>query len=242
MSSIQEQLNILVELQNVESKINAIDKEMACIDQRVEALNAELLEYQERVTEHEQKLDELKKQYRSNENDVQMIESQIVKSKEKLGAVKTNKEYQSTLKEIDDQKDKTSHIEDQMLIDLDQIEAYEKALLEYRADLTDVQAEVQQKQEEIRNKAAVQQNELAALHQERDDIWGTVESKLQTMYTKVKRQGQGIAMAAILEGVCQVCRMNIPPQLFIELLRMDSLRMCPNCQRIIYPKVVIEGE
>ena len=55
-------------------------------------------------------------------------------------------------------------------------------------------------------------------------------------------QGHGIAVAAVVDGVCQVCRINIPPQAYIELMRLDAMSLCPNCQRIIYPKPVIEGE
>lgn len=240
VSSVKEQLIILVALQEREIEISRIENELAGIDARVEALNAELSETQTLLSDQEQKLDTLKKQYRSNENDVQMVEARIVKSKEKLGAVKTNKEYQSTLKEIDDLKEKASNIEDRMLADLDEMEVSEKTIAELKADLADVQSEVEQKQAEIRKKADMQLIEVESLKKERMDIWGKMEPKLQTFYDKIKRQGQGIAIAAVVEGVCQVCRMNIPPQLFNELMRMDSLRMCPNCQRVMYPKAVID--
>lgn len=242
MGGVKEQLIILVALQKREIEINRIENELAGIDARVEAMNTELMETQTLVSDQEQKLDNLKKQYRSNENEVQMVEAQIVKSKEKLGAVKTNKEYQSTLKEIDDLKEKASNIEDRMLAYLDDIEVSEKTIAELKADLSDVQSEVEQKQAEIREKADMQMIEVQSLKKERMDIWGKMEPKLQTFYDKIKRQGQGIAIAAVVEGVCQVCRMNIPPQLFNELMRMDSLRMCPNCQRVMYPKAIIDEE
>ena len=44
----------------------------------------------------------------------------IAKSKEKLTSVKTNKEYQALLKEIDDLKNANSKIEDQMFEILEQ--------------------------------------------------------------------------------------------------------------------------
>jgi predicted nucleic acid-binding Zn-ribbon protein len=240
VSNLKEQLRILVAMQKVEVAISDSEKELAGIEERVNVLNAELSEYQDRVTQHEQNLDDLRKQYRSDEDEVQMIETQVVKSKEKLGAVKTNKEYQSMLKEIDELKIKSSNLEDKMLEYLDQIESLEKDLIETNADLADVTSEVHQKQDEIRKNADQQRIELASLEQRRNDIWETIDAKLRSVYGNVKRQGQGIAMAQIIDGVCQVCRMNIPPQLFNDLLRMDSIRMCPHCQRIMYPKVVMD--
>jgi predicted nucleic acid-binding Zn-ribbon protein len=240
VSNLKEQLRIMVVLQKAEVAISGTKKELAGIDDRVNALNAELSEYQDRVAHQEQKLNDLRKRYRSDEDEVQMIETQVVKSKEKLGAVKTNKEYQSMLKEIDELKIKSSNLEDKMLGYLDQIESFEKDLIETNADLADVKAEVRQKQDEIRKNADKQRIELASLEQKRNDIWESIETKLQGVYGNVKRQGQGIAMAEIIDGVCQVCRMNIPPQLFHDLLRMDSICMCPHCQRIMYPKVVMD--
>ncbi len=242
MGSIKEQLETLVTLQKAEIEIRRIEQELAGIDGRTEALGKEVLEYENRVSEFQTKLDILKKQYRSDENEIKVIDTQITKSKEKLRAVKTNKEYQSILKEIDELKHKSSGIEDQMLEYLDRIESAESETALQKADLADVKIEVAAKQEEIRKLAEGRHRTLADLEQERDSIWETVPAKLQTLYVRVRHQGHGIAVAAILDAVCQVCRMNIPPQLYNELQRLDEIRMCPNCQRIIYPQVLLERD
>ncbi len=239
MSSVKEQLNILVELQEAEVGILSLEKEIASVEGRVQAMLAEQAEFEQRVKDSTNKLNELKKQYRSDESEIQMIDSQVTRSKEKLRAVKTNKEYQSTLKEIDDLKEKSSLIEDAMLENLERIEAIESEIAEQLADLDDVKQEVASKQSEIRAVGEKQRQTLAQRQQERDSIMNAIDDKLQDLYQKVKRQGGGIALAPIVETVCQQCRMNIPPQLFNELMRLDSLRMCPHCQRIMYPKDVL---
>lgn len=240
MSTIKEKLKDLVVLQQYEDEISRIEKELSEVDDRVNRLNSELIEYEDKVKRSRHVLDELKKQYRSDEAEVQMIESQIVKSQEKLGAVKTNKEYQSTLKEIDDLKAKTSQIEDRMLDVLDQIESAERKGREDRADLAEVRIQVEEKQEQIRVQSEQERGVLASRLQEREVVLEHLDSKTKEHYKRVKRQGRGIAIAAVVDAVCQVCRMNIPPQLFNDLMRMDNMLMCPNCQRIIYPKVEIE--
>ena len=240
MSSIKEQLETLVALQQAEIEIRRMEQDLAGIDGRIDALSLEVKTYEDRVSEHQATLIDLKSQYRSDENEVKVIDSQISKSKEKLRAVKTNKEYQSILKEIDDLKQKSSSIEDRMLEHLERIEQAESELTTQKADLAEVKTEVAAKQEEIHAMAEGHRLALESLQKDRDCIWENVSPKLQTLYSKVKHQGSGIAVAAIVDAVCQVCRMNIPPQQYNELLRMDSMRMCPNCQRIIYPKVLLE--
>ena len=242
MSSIKKQLETLVALQQAEIEIRRIELDLAGIDGRIETLSEEVKVYENRVIEYQAALTGLKQQYRSDENEIKVIDSQITKSKEKLRAVKTNKEYQSILKEIDDLKQKSSTIEDRMIEHLERIEAAESEMLTQKADLADVSAEVAAKQEEIRKTATGHRQVLADIQQERNGIWETVSPKVQTLYAKVKHQGNGIALAGIVDAVCQVCRMNIPPQQYNELLRMDTMRMCPNCQRIIYPKVLLEED
>jgi predicted nucleic acid-binding Zn-ribbon protein len=240
LSSIKDILKHLVVLQQFEDDISRIEKELAEVDDRIGALESELTEYEEKVARNAQTLDELRKAYRSDESEVQMIESQIVKSQEKLGAVKTNKEYQSTLKEIDDLKTKTSQIEDRMLDILDQIESAEQLGRQDEADLAEVKIQVEEKQDQIRSHSQQQRKILAGRLQERDAVLEHLDANTKAHYKRVKRQGGGIAIAAVIDAVCQVCRMNIPPQLFNELMRMDDMLMCPNCQRIIYPKLEIE--
>ncbi len=240
MSSIKNQLETLVALQQAEIEIRRVEQELAGIDGRIETLSEDIKAFENRVSEFQATLDSLKQQYRSDENEIKVIDSQITKSKEKLRAVKTNKEYQSILKEIDDLKQKSSSIEDRMLEHLERIETAESEVAAQKADLAEAKMEVADKQEEIRRTAEGHRRKLENLQQDRNGIWETVDLKLQTLYAKVKHQGNGIAVAAIVDAVCQVCRMNIPPQQYNELLRMDILRMCPNCQRIIYPKVLLE--
>lgn len=240
MSSIKNQLETLVALQQAEIEIRRIEQDLAGIDGRIETLSEEIKVFENRVSEFQATLNGLKQQYRSDENDIKIIDSQITKSEEKLRVVKTNKEYQSILKEIDDLKQKSSSIEDRMLEHLEQIETAESEVAAQIAELAEVKIEVAAKQEEIRQMAAGHRRALESLQQERNSIWDTVDLKLQTLYAKVKHQGNGIAVAAVVDAVCQVCRMNIPPQQYNELLRMDTMRMCPNCQRIIYPKVLLE--
>ena len=239
VSNVKEQLNSLVELQDAELEIQHIEKELASMEVRIEAMLAEETAFELKVQDSKSHLEELKKQYRSDESEIQLIDTQIAKSKEKLGAVKTNKEYQSTLKEIDDLKEKSSRIEDGMLEGLEQIDVAESQIAIHQSDLADVKQEVAGKQEDMRQQGERQKLALEQLYQQRDAILSTTDDKLKTFYNKVKRQSGGIALAAVISTVCQQCRMNIPPQLFNELMRMDSLLMCPHCQRVMYPKEVL---
>ena len=44
----------------------------------------------------------------------------------------------------------------------------------------------------------------------------------------------GLAVVEIREGICQGCRMRVPPQLFNEIQRNEQVILCPSCQRMLY--------
>jgi predicted nucleic acid-binding Zn-ribbon protein len=236
MSSVKEQLTILVSLQEAENQILIIEKELGVVGDRIKSLDQQLEEFNLKVEDSKAQHEEYKKQYRDDEREVKNIETQIVKSNEKLRSVKTNKEYQTMLREIDELKKKQSGIEDRMITILEQIENAEKEVAVLQADLADLVSEINAQKQEIQSNTLARRAEFDVCSAKRDNIYETLDSKIQTLYTKVKQQNAGIAVAGILDAVCQTCRMNIPPQLFIELMRMQSILMCPHCQRIIYPQ------
>lgn len=242
MSSIKEQLTILVSLQEAESRIQIIERELTVVDDRIKDLDRQLEQFSAKVEAEKDQHDQLKKQYRDDESEVKNIENQIVKSNEKLRSVKTNKEYQTMLKEIEELKKKQTGIEERMITILEQIETSEKEGDVLQADLKDLVSEIESQKEEIRNNTQERRIEFENLCSQRDEISETLDIKIQTLYSRVKQQNAGIAVAGVMDAVCQVCRMNIPPQLFIELMRMQNILMCPHCQRIIYPQHLMAGE
>jgi predicted nucleic acid-binding Zn-ribbon protein len=238
--SLKMNLRTLAQLQFADTQCEAIEKKLAGVDERVEALSGQLNAFEQQVEQERLQLDILKRQYQADENEVKTVENSIAKSDDKLRSVKTNKEYQSMLKEIDDLKLKKTSIEDRMIEALENIEIAERKIASLKADLEDMKREIKGEQEEIRQAAEEHRLELEELKEERNEIWARIDSKLQHMYARAKHHGNGIAVAAVQDAVCQECRMNIPPQAFIELQRLNELSMCPHCQRIIYPKAIIE--
>jgi predicted nucleic acid-binding Zn-ribbon protein len=63
-----------------------------------------------------------------------------------------------------------------------------------------------------------------------------VDPSILNIYDRLKTRLGGQALASVENATCSACNMNIPPQMYNELQRMDSLKFCPNCDRLIYWK------
>ena len=49
-----------------------------------------------------------------------------------------------------------------------------------------------------------------------------------------KEPKYGLAVTGVTRGVCRGCNMNIPPQMFNQLLKEEELLSCPTCNRMMY--------
>jgi uncharacterized protein len=148
-NSIRDQLAILSALQQTDANAAAIEKKVAGVGAKMAALNDQLAAFTQQFAEQTLKRDTLKKQYRSDEEEIKAIEGRIIKAEEKLRSVKTNKEYHSMLKEIDEFKSKKAVLEDAMIEMLEKIESAEKDTVSLKADLADLQAEIQERRKAI---------------------------------------------------------------------------------------------
>jgi predicted nucleic acid-binding Zn-ribbon protein len=70
----------------------------------------------------------------------------------------------------------------------------------------------------------------------RQAIAAKVAKDLISRYEMIFSRRGGTAVVEVTGGICQGCYMNIPPQLWNEIIRNEKLNLCPSCQRILYFK------
>ena len=161
----------------------------------------------------------------------------VKKTQAKLRSVKTNKEYQSFLKEIEDVNAKNSKVEDEMIECLERLDETENIMATKKDEYLQLSDRVKSEKETINQGAGQGKKKLAELETDRKVVSGMVDPELLKKYFMIKEQNQGgLAIVPVKDAVCHGCNVNLPPQLYNELHRCDTLRFCPNCHRIIYWK------
>ena len=200
-------------------------------------LDKRLLDFKQVIDEQQAIIEELNQKYRSYESDVRLNLDNIKKSEAKLSSVKTNKEYQSSLKEIDDLKAKNSTLEDDMIEFLDRIETAENTLQTKMAAYSELQTQLNSEKELIHQETEEAKQQIESLTAQWESIAAGIDAGLLETFKQVKlNQSNAVGIVAVIDAVCQGCHMNIPPQMYNELQRGDNLTKCPICQRLIYWK------
>ena len=233
----REQISALVKLQQIEIEISNIEAKLGKVNLRFEELDGKQLNLKQILDQQESTIKEMNHQYRAYESDAQTNLDRIKKSEAKLHSVKTNKEYQSSLKEIDDLKEQNSKLEDEMIEFLERIEEADKVLKAKMAAYSALKTEIQTEKETIQREAQEERNQLDKLNAQWKTLSESIDAELLHTFNRIKaNQTNKIGIVAVSSSVCQGCHMNIPPQLYNELQRGDKLQRCPICERIIYWK------
>lgn len=231
---MREQLALLIELQKMESTAGSITARKRDLPVRMAELEAKYKAYQESMESLREQLEGLRKRRRDKDNQLRMGQDTLKRTRERLLDVKTNKEYQSILKEIEAFETKNSHMEDEIISLLDELDALEKTVSaqeeEMEARRLGYEAEKSKMTEELSSLA----DELEVCAQKSGELRKNLPADLLRKYELIKNAARGVAVVSCWKEVCSGCHMSIPPQLYNELQKSLVLVTCPNCSRIIY--------
>lgn len=227
-------LERLTALQIVDMKIQKMDREKGEIPQRMAALEEEFHKEEAKVLSQRAEMEKLQKERRQKEKDLEEEVDRVKKTEARVFEIKTNKEYQAVLKEMESAKKLNRQREEEILGILEHIEEIQKNLGKNEKNLEAKRKEFQKAIHELKQKADSYEQEMAGEIREREKREKEIPSALLNKYRRLLEKRHGIAIVKVQNGVCQACYMNLRPQLHIELQKQDTLILCPNCSRILF--------
>jgi len=231
---LREKMERLLALQTVDLKIREMERVKEEIPQRLASLEEELKKEEEKLTAEHTGLEKLQKDRRQKEKDLEEEIDRVKKGEARVFEIKTNKEYQAVLKEIETAKRLNRQREEEILGILERFEELQTQLGKHEKILEARRKEYQREVAELKQKAAAFAAEMAAEVRQRQAQEKEIPRELLIKYRMLLEKRHGVAVARVINGVCQACNMNIRPQLYIELQKQDSLIACPNCNRILF--------
>jgi hypothetical protein len=154
--------------------------------------------------------------------------------KNRASDLKTNKEYQAHLREIETFEKEIANTEDQILQVMDEIDVIEKEKTEREKSVRAEEERIQDFKKELDVEVAKLGQELSQLKEERARIVSLLDADVYNTYHALLQTGSGVAMVRAEHEICLGCDMNIPPQLFVEIMKNADLIQCPQCHRLLY--------
>jgi predicted nucleic acid-binding Zn-ribbon protein len=231
---LKEQLELLWELQKIDLELKSIKEERERYPKEIKKLDERQTIEKERVQKEKERVESLEKTRRQKEGHLNVEQEKIKKAERRMSEVKTNKEYQALLTEIDMIKEANSRIEEEVLQVLDEIDELKKDLFRREKEVGIMLEKIEGERKNIQEKMALDDKVWKEQMERREVLSKQIESKLFKLYNTLKDKRGGIGVVNVKNETCQGCFVNVPPQMFIEVQKNNALIRCPHCNRILY--------
>ena len=233
-SHMKDQLEHLIHLQEIDNRLGILKSETARIPQRVEAVQKLLADAQKHLAQSHADWEACNHRKREKERDLESCEERLSKTRNRQSEIKTNKEYQLHLQEIETLKGEKGQIEEELLTLMEQLDGHKGKENELAQTVKAAEQKFESERKQLENQAEALKTERDVVEQEREAVIPTIDPKLLKMYQQIKSLHKELAVVPIRHGTCGGCHMNIPPQRVAEVKARQRILTCSQCQRILY--------
>lgn len=228
-------LERLITLQKLETGRAAVARVVSDVPQRQAALDARAHEARAGLEAAKAHHAAVSTERRNAEKEMAGAEARLSKFRDQQQNVKTNKEYQAMLHEIDTAKADVDKWQEQVILRMDDVDAAAAALKQQEAVLKSAEAEIASARTALEAERTGAETRLAALDKDRAALAAQIEDpRALIIFDGLVKNRKTVAVVQAADGLCTECRVRLRPQVFSEIRRNDQIRQCDNCQRILY--------
>jgi len=228
------ELETLFELQEQDLRLLEKQREVDKYEKALAERQAAIAACDARIAELAAKRKQLVNQRAFAERRVSDSQEQLKERRQRASRVRTESELRANEREIGAMQREIEEQEEILLQIMQQVDDVEAEIDKVRVTQTEFREADHRQVEEEASRIDVLKGEVAAQRDERNQIASALDSTLRKRYDLVLERRGGRAVVTVLNGSCQGCHMQVPPQIVIEVMRTRAVRVCPQCQRIIY--------
>ncbi len=227
------ELDALLALQRQDSLLLEARRQKDGIPKRRDALRGAVDGARAALDQTKKDLEQARLARRTVEKEVEGVAAESTKLERQLHDVKTNKEYQAFLHEIEILKNKRSEHETKILESFDREERLSAAVGAAERRLKDEEARLREGDETLAREDAALEQRLHTLTQDREAVKPRVPPTLLSRYDRLLGAREGVAVAEVRKGACGACFKALTPHALQEARKRDQVQMCESCGRIM---------
>ncbi len=232
---MQDVLNLLVELQKIDEDLGELEHSKVYLPEMIANINNELESLEKSLAETETTLLEAKKKQKQLELDIESDKEQLAQYQKQMKVIKTNKEYDALVAEIDAKKRRISDNEDEILKLMGLIEQATEDLAAIKVKLEETRSNNAIHLQNLNAEMSTLEAKIESKQKERGGLIKSIDRRALSMYERIRKgKGKGgMAVVKIRKRACGGCFKQVPPQLVQEIRRGDKIFTCDSCGRIL---------
>ena len=229
------ELEKLIALQNLDTSIRKLEKELEAIPERRAEIEGEFDRRAFEIRALESRRDDAKHNRNRLENEVIDQRTRAERAERNLMSSKKQEEYTAAIREADAARKQISALETQILEQMETLEQAEAALKERADEIATLNSDREDRLKLFDEETRSQSELLAKQRLEREQVFANLPSSMSNMYARIRaRIRDGVAVAEARNRSCTACFMSLRPQVMSEIRRGEEVITCDNCGRILF--------
>jgi len=227
-------LKKLLELQIIDYDLDELERSKEYLPDMMENLSREIDDAKNKFNYASAKLEEAKVKQKKLELELNTREAELQKFQQQMMTIKTNKEYDALVSEIDTVKSVISEKESEFLETMEQISQLEKEAPEYKEKLTQTEENDTKQLKVLQEKIDSIGDKMLSKGNERKAITSSIPRQTLTVYERVHRGKGGTVVVPVRKRSCSACHNALTPKKVQEIRRGDKIHTCDSCGCLLY--------
>ncbi|MFQ5499069.1 MAG: zinc ribbon domain-containing protein [Candidatus Zixiibacteriota bacterium] len=231
---VNHDLELLLKLQVIDYDLGELERSKEYLPDMMDNLHREIRESKENLetaaSEHEQ-AHVLQKNL---ELEIATKNEELQKFQQQMMSIKTNKEYDALVAEIDAAKAFVSDKETELLETIDRIGELDKMIEEYRARENQTRENNDRQLQILQEKVDSIGDKVSGKQTDRKTTLSEIPKRTLSIYERVRRGKGGTAVVAVKKRACGSCYKALTPRKVQEVRAGEKIQTCDNCGRLMY--------
>lgn len=229
-------LQNLLELQNIDVRLNEVRARLALLPKRLAEVDARVAAARGEVEKSKAAQLATIKDRKKYELDVEQWKEKVRKYKDQTSQIKTNEAYKALQHEVQMAEEEIAKAEDRLLEQMVSGEEYDRRIKVSEKALKEVEEVAGGERSNIEAEKAEAVKVLAQGNAEREKVVAEIPEDMLDHYTRIARKHNGVSLAEVRDEKCTACGMRVRPHVFQEMRRPGSEEFfhCETCTRILF--------
>ena len=227
------QIHQLKQLQKVDDQIYDVKKVLEFAPSEFKELQDSFTRVEMQRNHINDKISHLRDQESRINREMEEEKARLKKSKNKLMATGSEKEFHAVSREIDNIEKLSQPREDERIAVLDELKTQLEQLSGIEEQYIDLKTQVEARKATMETQIKEAEARLAELSVQREACSKDIPLPIFQRYEFIRVRLEHPVIVPLENYICPSCHIAIPPQDFNEMLRGEHIMSCPNCQRLI---------
>lgn len=229
-------LKLLLELQKIDYDIGELERSKDYMPDMMGSLQSEIDNAKKALADAEAELASLTAHAKTDELELTSMQEDLQRYQSQMMSIKTNKEYDALVHEIDALKTRISEKETEILSSEERAEELSGAMEGLKSNAEQISENNGKQLVSLQERIDTVADKVRERDHERQKLVAQVSRATMSVYERVRRGKGAQVVVSVRKGACSGCFKTVPPQRLQEIKRGVKVIMCDSCGRMLTPE------